>query len=116
MTKIDYQQRASTYSSIGAGIVIAGAALLTSPNREFDIEYPREQEALGLTGDMYRETGHNATFGQYPNPFTGGYSFAVKTFEVEIANFYADLLANQEPLGEEFARVLYENLGDLYEE
>lgn len=29
--------------------------------------------------------------------------------------FYEWLLNNQEPLGEEFEKVLYENLGELYE-
>ena len=35
-------------------------------------------------------------------------------FEEKIADFYADLLFKQEPLGEEFEKVLYENLWDLY--
>lgn len=32
-----------------------------------------------------------------------------------VSNFYAALLVRQEPLGEEFARVLHDNLWDLYE-
>ena len=36
-------------------------------------------------------------------------------FVESISNFYAALVASQEPLGSEFSRVLHENLGDLYE-
>jgi hypothetical protein len=35
-------------------------------------------------------------------------------FEAAVTDFYAKLLANQEPLGKEFERVLHENLWDLY--
>jgi hypothetical protein len=33
----------------------------------------------------------------------------------EIHSFYSKLLKNQEPLGKEFEKVIYENLWDLYE-
>ena len=33
----------------------------------------------------------------------------------ELAEFYTDLLAKQEPLGKEFEDVLFDNLEDLYE-
>lgn len=36
-------------------------------------------------------------------------------FEQIIVNFYKDLLSNQEPLGIEFEKVLYDNLWNLYE-
>ena len=35
-------------------------------------------------------------------------------FENAIAEFYSTLLASQEPLGNEFEKVLHENLWDLY--
>jgi hypothetical protein len=35
-------------------------------------------------------------------------------FERSVASFYATLLADQEPLGKEFERVLHENLWNLY--
>jgi hypothetical protein len=36
-------------------------------------------------------------------------------FVEKISNFYAELSANQEPLGNDFAKVLKDNLWDLYE-
>ena len=36
-------------------------------------------------------------------------------FEKALAAFYTGLLAKQEPLGADFAKVLYDNLWDLYE-
>lgn len=36
-------------------------------------------------------------------------------FEKSVGRFYARLLADQEPLGEEFEAVLHKNLWDLYE-
>jgi hypothetical protein len=36
-------------------------------------------------------------------------------FVESVSGFYEVLLAKQEPLGEEFSRILHENLWDLYE-
>ncbi|NNM60410.1 MAG: hypothetical protein HKM04_11440 [Legionellales bacterium] len=40
-----------------------------------------------------------------------------ETYNIEtvLTNFYSLLLEKQEPLGDEFAKVLYENLWDLYQ-
>ncbi len=37
-----------------------------------------------------------------------------KSYDKEISDFFDDLASKQEPLGEEFEKVLYENLWDLY--
>ena len=34
--------------------------------------------------------------------------------EVELCGFYKELAEKQEPLGEEFEKVLYENIEELY--
>lgn len=41
--------------------------------------------------------------------------FMLDEFEKEVSRFYARLLERQQPLGEEFEKVLHENLWDLYE-
>ena len=38
-----------------------------------------------------------------------------KEFEKELQNFYQELLKNQEPLGEDFTKVLIDNLWNLYD-
>lgn len=49
------------------------------------------------------------------NAFTGDYASQPDfDFEGSMTNFYASLLARQEPLGADFEKVLYENLWDLY--
>lgn len=40
----------------------------------------------------------------------------VDNFEQVIHDFYSELLAHQEPLGEQFEAVLFNNLWDLYED
>lgn len=54
------------------------------------------------------------TFGQFANIFSGEYEHARFDFELEVAAFYSNLLATQEPLGKEFERVLHDNLSSLY--
>ena len=39
-----------------------------------------------------------------------------KTPDEEIREFNEKFVQSQEPLGEEFAKILYDNLWDLYEE
>ncbi|MEN6349283.1 MAG: hypothetical protein ABFD08_07815 [Syntrophomonas sp.] len=53
------------------------------------------------------------TYGQHSNIFTGEYEDISLNFEEDVASFYAQLLATQEPLGKEFEQVLYDNLWDL---
>lgn len=54
------------------------------------------------------------TFGQFSNAFTGEYELYNFDFERTVRLFYSNLLAGQEPLGEEFEKVLHENLWELY--
>lgn len=42
--------------------------------------------------------------------------FLVDEFEGEISNFYANLSQAQKPLEEEFSRLLFANISDLYAE
>ena len=53
------------------------------------------------------------TSGQYTNQFSGEFENLDLSFEDKLASFYAQLLAQQEPLGKKFEQVLYDNLWDL---
>jgi hypothetical protein len=60
------------------------------------------------------------TFSRFSNPFTGEYELSYERelsnldFENAVSGFYSNLLANQEPLGQEFEKVLHDNLWNLY--
>jgi hypothetical protein len=56
---------------------------------------------------------HQKTHGQYNSVFQLEYEHSSLSFEEAVTSFYANLLANQEPLGKEFEQVLYDNLWDL---
>ncbi|MDE1555901.1 MULTISPECIES: hypothetical protein [Comamonas] len=47
-------------------------------------------------------------------PSSGVKEFLVDEFEGEISNFYANLSQAQKPLEEEFSRILFANISDLY--
>jgi hypothetical protein len=55
----------------------------------------------------------SSTIGQ--NVFDNAAPSTAIDFEGAITAFYATLLAKQQPLGQEFEKVLYDNLWDLYE-
>jgi hypothetical protein len=58
----------------------------------------------------------NGTFSQLQNAFTGAYTSRTDVdIEGTIAEFYATLVGQQEPLGAEFDKILYDNLWDLYD-
>jgi hypothetical protein len=54
------------------------------------------------------------TFGQFSNALTGLYELSNLDFGKALSAFYSNLLARQESLGQEFEKVLYDNLWDLY--
>lgn len=50
------------------------------------------------------------------NDLTGYYPLSIEaTFQAVVTNFFGNLSATQEPLGQEFEQVLFENLWDLYQ-
>ncbi len=61
--------------------------------------------------NVHRNTG---TYSQLQNMFTGAYQKHQLDFESTIASLYASLLAKQESLGEDFEKILYDNLWELY--
>lgn len=68
-----------------------------------------------LSNNPYSANDRGATFDSFRSKVTGRYDLSPLPFEQAVVNFYANLLAVQEPLGAEFEKVLYDNLWDLYE-
>ena len=60
------------------------------------------------------ENTSTTTVGQFVNVLTSPHQSQTLDFEGAVADFYSTLVTNQEPLGKDFERVLYENLWDLY--
>lgn len=87
----------------GRAIFLTGMFLASVPN-ENGIEMRIRSNASGIEG----------TFSQHQNNFTGDYS-RPRSVDLEsvLSNFYANLLAKQEPLGADFAKVLAENIWDM---
>lgn len=87
------------------GVGILTSMLLASVTNETGLTPPADRYAPSLNG----------TFSQYQNAFTGDYATQLAfDFEASMTNFYANLLARQEPLGADFEKILYDNLWDLY--
>jgi len=68
-----------------------------------------------LSNNAYSANDRGATSDSFRSKVTGQYDFPPPPFEQVVVNFYAKLLAVQEPLGVAFEKVLYDNLWDLYE-
>jgi hypothetical protein len=110
MTEYSINQAPSTSGSV---VILAGI-LATQCMAQ---SYPRQHENIDFSGlgNRYHQESNLSTFDQYQNPLTGKYDQSNAHFETAISNFYAELLANQKPLGKEFTKILYDNLWDLYE-
>lgn len=114
MNETRYSQTPSTFSQVFGQVLVAGVfatQMLSAPPEKEVAAHSNK----GLLQDPYSWSGINATFNRYSNPITGEYNLMPNTFEQEIGNFYARLLANQERLGADFEKVLYDNIWDLYE-
>jgi hypothetical protein len=74
-----------------------------------------KQSDKGILGAAYCTKNNLATYSHFGNPFSGGFNNAPEIFEQAVGNFYEQLLVHQEPLGDDFERILHQNLWDLYE-
>lgn len=110
MNEIRYDQASSTFSQVLIAGLLATQMLSALPVKDVAVQGNKR-----LLQGPYSWSGSKATFNHYSNPITGEYSFTPNTFEQEVSNFYARLLANQERLGAEFEKVLHENIWNLYE-
>ena len=112
MNDIQYNQSAGTFSQVlllGLGIVISSHGIQGTPlaNAAAKHNKPLFQKSYSLDGNV-------PTYNRFTG-ITGEYVSIPQGFEHAVGSFYARLLTNQEPLGAEFEKVLYENLWDLYE-
>ena len=113
MTKYSINQASSTSGSV---VILAGIAGIIVAQCMAQVHLGQHENIdSSVRGDHYRQESNPSTFDQYKNPLTGKYDQSNVNFEAVISGFYAELVANQKPLGEEFTKILYENLCDLYE-
>jgi hypothetical protein len=99
-------------TSFGSSIVIAASLIATLMMGPEAGQSSLSDVSLLLCPPVKVEHNSN-TFGHHTNLFTGEYENQIFNFEENVASFYAQLLAIQEPLGKEFEEVLYDNLWDL---
>lgn len=79
------------------------------------VEQNEGQSSLPSIQDFYHQCATPATFDHCRTIVMGEYLRMSNQFEISIAQFYAELLNNQESLGVQFEKVLHENLWNLYE-
>lgn len=110
MNEIRYNFASSTMSSV----VMAGLFSMAGLNAPHE-RVMQMTDVHPVLGNTYSSGGRGATFDSFRGSITGQYDLSPIKFEQAVGNFYARLLSSQEPLGEEFEKVLFDNLWDLYE-
>lgn len=110
MIEIRYNQA----STLGQMVLVAGVLALQSLPTIAQQDFA-ERSNKNLSGTPYRAKNNTATYSHMGNQFSGTYSHAPEIFEQAVGNFYEQLLAHQEPLGDDFEKILHQNLWDLYE-
>lgn len=93
--------------TLSAAVLLTGMLLASIP----------DESAATYRSERYDAPHLNGTFSQLQNAFTGDYTRQSDfDFEGSMATFYATLLGQQEPLGAEFEKILYDNLWELYDD
>lgn len=108
MNRIHYNQASST---VGSVVIMGLLAYQLNGVEGLPNTDPADKRLL----QHYSFEGDRFAFNSYGNLITNGHELTSSSLEQSVGKFYAQLLANQEPLGAEFERVLYDNLWDLYE-
>lgn len=115
-SKLNYNLTETTYSTVS---IIAASSLLASIVLASVADTKNAQ--LGSIDPLKVRYNflENRTYSELQDKFTGEYvtvSRSVRSNSVRNAleDAYKHLLENQEPLGQEFERVLYANLWNLY--
>jgi hypothetical protein len=107
--QINQTSRTTSTTMVLAGIVVS--QLLSAYKDPSAVEGLQDK----LLPVPYLTKSAPSSFDQVRNIFGGILDQGPDLFMGNISNFYAKLVASQEPLGAEFSRVLHENLWDLYE-
>lgn len=103
MVKIDTGQTPSSPSTS----MIAAAGMIAAAQIMFT-EIPRPAIRVA----RFEYAGSSSTSGQTVNPFAT--MIAIPRAEPSLIAFYHDLISQQEELGEDFSKVLFDNIWELY--
>ena len=105
-----------TSQTIGT-VVMFGMLASTFLPSNYDNAPPSNTPPFSASNNYaYSYRGTPLTHEPSKNILTGYYPSSVETtFEAVVTSFFQELSSNQEPLGSEFERVLFENLWDLYQ-
>lgn len=105
MNRLNFNRQSSTIGNIvivsgllATGMMLENSSDITTPSKPYELKI------------------NSSTFSNYGNKSlsenTG--TISQNSFEQVVSGFYISLLESQETLGEDFEKVLYENLWDLY--
>ncbi|MGZ8195643.1 MAG: hypothetical protein ACXWTH_08475 [Methylosarcina sp.] len=114
MNKYHTEQTSRTLGTVMIAGMLAGTFLPSDCN---NIE-PSSSTPYFPASNNYAFASHGTspTHELNKNILTGHYPSSEETiFEAVVTRFYEELSSNQEALGQEFERVLFENLWDLYQ-
>ncbi|MGY6276566.1 hypothetical protein [Methylomonas sp. MgM2] len=113
MNKYHTAQTSRTFGTVVIAGILAGTSLPSDCNSE------PSSSTLNFTDSnnyAFVLLGTSPTHEPNKNILTRQYAASEETiFEVAITGFYEELSSNQEALGHEFQRVLFDNLWDLYQ-
>ena len=113
MNKYYTEQTSRTFGTV----MMAGILASTSLPRDCSDEHHQRTKYFSESNNYIFAFRGTSTTHEPDNFFlTRHYpSFVETTFESVVTSFFEELSSNQEPLGHEFERVLFENLWDLYQ-
>lgn len=111
MTEIRYSQT----NTLGQVVLVVGVLALQALPAVSQQDDIAKQGNKSISGVAYRTKNSPATYSHLGNLFSGEYSNSSEIFEQAVGNFYEQLLAHQEPLGNDFEQILHQNLWNLYE-
>lgn len=103
------RQAYATHTAAALAIGVALTASIVPAKKETN-----KESLFRRTSYVAGENG--ATYGAYTKLLTGSWIGNSDSMQVAISGLYANLIANQEPLGAAFEKVLFDNLWKLYEE
>lgn len=110
MTSYSTMQASRSIGSVAIAGFIAYQALAASGDDQL-LQFKK----MVIKPEPYHSAAAPKSYATYGNFITGEYYQNRYNFEESVGKFYAKLLSNQEPLGADFEKVLYDNLWDLYE-
>lgn len=98
-------------------VVIAGMLASTFLPSNCNNAHPSNMPPFSASNNYaYSYRGTPLTHESSKNVFTGYCSSSIETtFEAVVTSFFEELSSNQELLGHEFERVLFESIWDLYQ-